>query len=88
MNNQADSENITIAIEHIYCCQKPQYSKYIITRSSLYDEFSEFINSYSGSYFLEDCPGRLGAILLLSVPLPISKDEYDLIRLKYFHIHC
>lgn len=88
MDTQTTSKNITIGIEHIYCCKESQYSKYIITDPDLYDEVFEFISSYNDSYFLDDCPGRLGADLILTKFSPINKDEYDLIKIKHSHVHC
>jgi hypothetical protein len=82
MSNQTKVETTTIAIEHIYCCEKSKYSKYVILTSDLHEEILNFINDYNDSYFLEDYPGTLGT------DLPINKDEYDLIEIQHSHVHC
>lgn len=81
-------EIISIGIKHIYCCEKPRYTKYIISVSQLLPEDLSFIKDYNDSYFMEDHMLKLYERLPDLAEISINENEYNQTNFKHSHVHC
>lgn len=85
--SQTADATIIVAIKHIYCCEKSQYSKYVIPVSKLSREDMDLIRNYEGDYFMEDCAEIFARVSDVK-EIWIDENGYSSIEIQHTHVHC